>query len=227
MNSCPQIRPARLAFTLIELLVVITIIAILMGLLFPAINIVKEQARKAEAKAAVTQVAAAVKQYYNEYGKYPIGDLTVNDDDLVYGETGNSNELLFNILRCVKLDSFSTNPNPRRIVFFEGKTASNPDAPRGGFVASDSSKGTPNSFVDPWGKQYVVVIDANYDNVIKKLPHLDFQGEGKEPLTGVAVYSLGKDGDFGFSAASASSEKATKGKHRDGSKVSDDLVSWQ
>jgi prepilin-type N-terminal cleavage/methylation domain-containing protein len=223
MNYRPQHRPSILAFTLIELLVVITIIAILMGLLFPAINIVKEQARKAEAKAAVTQIAAAVKQYYNEYGKYPQGDVsTTGSDDLVFGEGFNSNELLFNILRCVKLETYQSNPNPRRIVFFEGKAASNPESPRSGFVATDASKGTPNSFVDPWGKQYVVVVDANYDNQIKdSLPHSDFKGDDKGPRTGVAVYSLGKDGAVG------SPKEGVNNKFRDGSKISDDIISWQ
>lgn len=222
MNSRPQTRNFALAFTLIELLVVITIIAILMGLLFPAINIVKEQARKAEAKAAVTQIAAAVKQYFNEYGKYPQGDLAADNKDLVYGEGGNSNEKLFNILRCIGLDTFSANPNPRRIVFFEGKGATNPDAPRGGFVATDATKGTPNSFVDPWGKQYVVVIDTDYDNQIKTdLPHSDFKGDDKGPRTGVAVYSLGKDGVVG------SPKDGITNKFREGSKISDDVISWQ
>ncbi len=223
MNSHPQPRNSALAFTLIELLVVITIIAILMGLLFPAINIVKEQARKAEAKSAVVQIAAAVKAYNTEYGKYPQGDISVSDSaDLVYGESGNSNEKLFNILRVINLDSFQSNPNPRRIVFFEGKGATNPEAPRGGFVATGSTNGTVNSFVDPWGKQYVVVIDTNYDNQIKTdLPHSDFTGDDKGPRTGVAVYSLGKDGLVG------SPKDGVTNKFREGAKISDDIISWQ
>ena len=51
---------ARDAFTLIELLVVITIIAILMGLLFPAFKGVQDQAKRTQAKNDVTQVVTAV-----------------------------------------------------------------------------------------------------------------------------------------------------------------------
>src|SRR5215210_3376797 len=59
------------AFTLIELLTVIGIIAVLMTLLFPAVNAVKENARRMDAKNTCVQIVTAVKQYYQEYGKFP------------------------------------------------------------------------------------------------------------------------------------------------------------
>ena len=62
---------ARAAFTLIELLVVITIIAILMGLLFPAFKGVQDQAKRTQAKNDVTQIVTAVNAFYTEYGQYP------------------------------------------------------------------------------------------------------------------------------------------------------------
>ncbi len=60
------------AFTLIELLVVITVIAILMGLLFPAFRGVQDQAKRTQAKNDLTQIVTAVNAYYTEYGKYPL-----------------------------------------------------------------------------------------------------------------------------------------------------------
>ena len=60
------------AFTLIELLVVITIIAILMGLLFPAFKGVQTQAKRTQAKNDLTQLVNGINAYYTEYGKYPI-----------------------------------------------------------------------------------------------------------------------------------------------------------
>ena len=228
MNSLPPRRILQFAFTLIELLTVITIIAILMGLLFPAIGIVKEQARKAEAKAAIGGITAAVKQYYTEYGKYPVGS-QAPPDDLIYGDASVSgavsNEKLFDILRNnVSADnpkpdptSAATKYNPRAIVFFEGKGAS-ADPPRSGFVSSANLVGTQNSFLDPWGKQYCIAIDTNYDNQITSLPHKDFLTTNG-PKTGVAAFSLGKDGIVG--------SKDTNGNYRKTSVSSDDIVSWQ
>src|ERR1700733_8577922 len=72
MDSPSAIRTRLSAFTLIELLTVIAIIAILMGLLFPALSVVRDQANKVQAKTAIMGAVAAVKQYYTEYGKYPI-----------------------------------------------------------------------------------------------------------------------------------------------------------
>src|SRR5690606_11763166 len=59
-------------FTLIELLVVISIIAVLAGLLFPAMGAVRTSARKASAANDCMQIVNAVKNFYTDYGKYPV-----------------------------------------------------------------------------------------------------------------------------------------------------------
>ncbi|MEJ2701296.1 MAG: type II secretion system protein [Sedimentisphaerales bacterium] len=59
------------AFTLIELLVVISIIALLMGIILPALNIARDQGRRASCMSNMRQVGMALVMYQNEYEKTP------------------------------------------------------------------------------------------------------------------------------------------------------------
>jgi type II secretory pathway pseudopilin PulG len=200
------------------------IVAVLMGLAFPAFQKVQDSAKKTQAKNDLTQIAVAVNAFFTEYGRYPQPPGNAPTQDVSFGDNNNGgtnkSSKLINCLMAPVKDTSDTNAiaqNPRQIAFFQPKSAPDPTTPRGGLDAV-------GNFYDPWGRTYAVATDNSYDNVTQTyIPQWTDIADGytKEPQSGTpgiagtcVGYSFGKDG-----AQGRNGDKKFRG--------SDDVISWQ
>jgi prepilin-type N-terminal cleavage/methylation domain-containing protein len=161
--SLPHARSLR-GFTLIELLVVISIIAILAGLLLPAISRAKLAALKTTAKTDMKNLGTAISQYEADNSRFPVGPQATGATDLTWGLTNSplpataipSNTDIMVILMDLPI-LVNTNhiKNPRRQAFFNPKQVNDTISP--GLSTIDYQ------FRDPWGVPYVITLDTDGD----------------------------------------------------------------
>lgn len=63
-----------MGFTLLEILIVVTILALLIALILPAVQASREAARKTDCANNLRQMGIAINTYENDYGCFPLGN---------------------------------------------------------------------------------------------------------------------------------------------------------
>jgi len=182
------------AFTMIELLVVIAIIAILAGLLLPAVIGGIKRAEITQAQTEVKLLAAALTSYLNDYSKFPgQAALSGASTDHTYTDY----YMLIATLRGTNLagtaqdllgltGNFWNNQNPRKKVYLQVSEKS--IATNGTINTADATVATLGDLADPWGNRYRVVADWSMDGQVF--------ADNETVFRTVAVWSWGSDTSF-------------------------------
>ncbi len=166
-------RRSQCAFTLIELLVVIAIIAILAGMLMPAIGNSRNKTMIVMAKRQMKYLGVSLSQYENAYSRLPTPDFPSFGNqafgnpphDISFGLTGmpgnpinvitTNSDIMAILVNADYGPNVNHQKNPQQTIFFETK-----------FVRTNPIPGLNNfdyQYLDPWGQPYVITLDLNND----------------------------------------------------------------
>jgi type II secretory pathway pseudopilin PulG len=175
-------------FSLLELLVVVALIMVLIGLLVPAYNRVREGQKGAQAKVVMGQLAIALQRYQSEYGRLPF-----DPDNKPTNETLTAVHLE-NLMKLLNdgENLFITGPktgthegNPKNISFFPANAR---DLKKVGSLKNGTypaaETGGQTVLVDPWGNSYMIALDFDGND--------DIEVYGNQSVKGaIAIWSAG------------------------------------
>ncbi len=162
-------------FSLVELLVVIAIIAVLAGMLIPAINGMKEKARATKARSEMSSIKLAILSYESTYGVFPFPCAPNYNGDIKL-DTNNPDDY-DRLIGWLTLVPPLKKPNGDRY-WAPGTCQDDNDVGNPVFNANlrrvrfldpvDVNGG--ETYKDPWSKKlpvrYVILLDANYDGQV-------------------------------------------------------------
>lgn len=192
-------RMVATAKGVLKWIIILMITTLAAALVFPLAFGERTICRKSAEKSDVSNLVAASKAFYTEYGRYPLAES---------GGRFTTEESQGKLMRV--LTGEDTVENPRRIVFFESKVAQERMFDGKNHYVSGFSPLT-GALMDRWGNPYHVVVDADYDGQIPT-PYVD---DDRPPRTGVIAWSLGKD-----------RRQSERLRGSDGLLSTDDVVSW-
>jgi prepilin-type N-terminal cleavage/methylation domain-containing protein len=232
----------RRAFTLIEMLVVIAIIAILAGILLPALANMKKHAKQRIARSEMNMIAAAIKEYESSYDRYPASQPVERTSDVSPGNykpdytfgvgpaamlasdnrARDNSELMEILLDIDRVggpnEGHKRNPKKQALLNAKQVTGDSPGVSTADWI-----------FRDPWRNPYIVTIDLNDDNKctdafyrsvtdgdqVGLVDKQNVNPPARELNASVMVWSFGPDGKA--NAAHGAKQGDNK----------DNLLSWQ
>lgn len=163
ITSRPR-KAKRRGFTIIELLIVIGVIGILAGMMFPAIQLVRQHALKARTKALIGNISVAIKAYESDWGAWPqVAGLSQCTDDVpdAAARLVASKALFFCLCNAFQAGTSITTPT--------GATSGsiNPSMTAGPYLELSEKDydmaGPERNIIDAWGNNLAYSADIDYN----------------------------------------------------------------